>query len=66
MSNSSAGKIVVGLGSVARYEQLQMMNDIQPLGDIAYYLHYVEDILAQNPNCKFVCIKRDREKTVRS
>jgi hypothetical protein len=39
MSNSSTGKIVVGLGSVARYEQLQMMNDIQPLGDIAYYLH---------------------------
>ena len=53
--------------SVARYEQLQTMNKIQLLGDIAYYyLHYVEEILAQNPHCKFVCIRRDREQTVRS
>lgn len=53
--------------SVARYEQLQAMNEIQLLGDIAYYyLHYVEEILSQNPNCKFVCIKRDREQTVAS
>lgn len=37
------------------------------MGDIAYYyLTYVDDILAINPDVKFVCIKRDKQQTVDS
>ncbi len=37
------------------------------VGDVAfYYLPYVELIAAQLPNTRFVCLRRDREETVRS
>ena len=53
--------------SVKTYEQLQKMDAINIIGDIAfYYLRYVEDILAINKNVRFVCIKRDKAKTVGS
>lgn len=53
--------------SVASYAKLQSMQQPKLLGDIGfYYLNYVEDILSLVPECKFVCIRRDREQTVRS
>lgn len=53
--------------SVSTYEQLQRMQRVDLIGDIAfYYLNYVEDILALNENVRFVCIKRDRSETIRS
>jgi hypothetical protein len=53
--------------SVATYQRLQALGELNLLGDIAfYYLHYVDDLLAVEPGCRFVCIKRDREQTVAS
>jgi len=53
--------------SVETFEKLQGLPRVRLLGDIAYYyLSYVGDILEQVPQCKFVCIKRDREQTVAS
>ncbi|MEM9253831.1 MAG: hypothetical protein AAGA91_00205 [Pseudomonadota bacterium] len=53
--------------SVHTYERLQAMGPVRLIGDIAYYyLNYVEDILRCVPECKFVCIKRDRTATVDS
>lgn len=53
--------------SVKTYGHLQQMADVDLIGDIAfYYLHYVDDILALNPAVRFVCIRRDREDTIRS
>jgi len=53
--------------SVTTYRRLQQMEELNLIGDIAfYYLNYVEDILAVLPECRFVCIKRDRAKTIAS
>lgn len=53
--------------SVETYNKLQDMPQLNLIGDIAfYYLNYVEDILQVDPECIFVCIKRDRAKTVSS
>lgn len=53
--------------SVETYDRLQVMPEVNLLGDIAYYyLSYVEEILAVSPGVRFVCIKRDREQTVAS
>lgn len=53
--------------SVQKYKELQTIQEIHLLGDIAYYyLNYVEDILAINQQVRFVCIKRDRTQTVNS
>jgi hypothetical protein len=53
--------------SVKSYTHLQGMEQVLLMGDIAYYyLKYVDDILAINPNVRFVCIKRDKSKTVDS
>lgn len=53
--------------SVGKYAELQQMDDVEIMGDIAfYYLRYVEDILAITKNVRFVCIKRDKAKTVES
>lgn len=53
--------------SVATYAKLQTMQQPMLLGDIGfYYLTYVEDILALQPECKFVCIRRDKEQTIQS
>lgn len=53
--------------SVKTYGRLQEMTEVDLIGDIAfYYLNYVADILAINPDVRFVCIKRDREDTIRS
>jgi hypothetical protein len=55
------------ISSVETYNKLQQMPEVRLLGDIAYYyLSYVEDILKEVPEAKFVCIKRDREQTVAS
>lgn len=36
-------------------------------GDVGcYWLNYVEPLLELHPNSKFICLQRDREKTVRS
>ena len=49
------------------YDQLCRMPKVRLLGDIAfYYLAYVEAIAAHNPNVRFVCLRRQREDTVRS
>ncbi|GAB5450526.1 MAG: hypothetical protein Hals2KO_08540 [Halioglobus sp.] len=53
--------------SVDSYTRLQQMQSVNLIGDIAfYYLSYVEEILRLFPQCKFVCIQRDREETVQS
>jgi len=53
--------------SVATFHKLQQMPSVRLLGDIGfYYLNYVEDILERAPQCKFVCLRRDREETVQS
>ncbi len=53
--------------SVTTYRKLQQMSEVKLLGDIAYYyLNYVGDILEVEPDCRFVCLKRDREQTVAS
>lgn len=53
--------------SVDAYHRLQSMAQVSLLGDIAYYyLNYVDAILEQVPQARFVCIKRDREQTVAS
>lgn len=53
--------------SVETYSHLHDLPDVRLLGDIAYYyLSYVEDILQLAPDCRFVCIKRDKEQTVES
>ena len=53
--------------SVETYHKLQRMAQVKLLGDIAYYyLSYVGEILELVPQCRFVCIKRDREQTVES
>lgn len=53
--------------SVATYERLQTLPEIRLIGDIAYYyLNYVKELLEAVPECRFVCIKRDREATVAS
>ncbi len=53
--------------SVETYGKLQQMSEVRLLGDIAYYyLNYVGDILNVEPECKFVCLKREREQTVAS
>jgi len=53
--------------SVATYAELQKMESVGLLGDIAYYyLTYVDEILAVNQNVRFVCIKRDRHETIES
>jgi hypothetical protein len=53
--------------SLNTYNKLQSLDQINILGDIAYYyLKYVDDILASNSLVKFVCIKRDKTDTVNS
>lgn len=53
--------------SVASYQRLQEMPRVSLIGDIAYYyLNYVSQMLAVDPDCVFVCIRRDREQTVAS
>lgn len=49
------------------YDELSAMKSVSLLGDIAhYYLSYVEDIIALELPVRFVCLKRDREKTIAS
>jgi hypothetical protein len=53
--------------SVSTYDRLQRMSEVNLIGDIAYYyLNYVADLLAIDAECRFVCIKRDREQTISS
>jgi len=53
--------------SCETYARLQAMDEVRLLGDIAYYyLNYVGDILALVPECRFVCIRRDKAATVAS
>ncbi len=49
------------------YDELCKMPHLNLIGDIAfYYLTYVEKIAAHNSNVRFICLKRDRSKTVQS
>jgi hypothetical protein len=49
------------------YDELCRMRRVRLIGDIAfYYLTYVERLARHNPNVRFVCLRRDREKTIRS
>lgn len=53
--------------SIATYQKLQQMQQVNIIGDIAfYYLNYVEELLGVAPEIVFVCIKRNREETVSS
>ena len=53
--------------SVNTYQKLQEQEEINIIGDIAYYyLLYVDDILKVNNAVKFICIKRDKTQTVNS
>jgi len=53
--------------SVLTYEKLQRMPEVKLIGDIAYYyLNYVGELLGVDPDCRFICIKRDRQQTISS
>lgn len=53
--------------SITTYKKLQSMPQLNLIGDIAfYYLNYVDDLLRIDPECFFICIKRDRGQTVSS
>lgn len=53
--------------AASRYEQLKTMSSVDMIGDIAhYYLRYVDEIIAHDADVKFVCLKRNREKTIAS
>jgi hypothetical protein len=53
--------------SVKTYNKMQDLPKVNLIGDIAYYyLSYVDDLLEIDPECFFICIKRDREKTIDS
>lgn len=53
--------------SVNTLKELQVQKEVNIIGDIAYYyLLYVDDILKVNDRVKFICIKRDKTKTVNS
>ena len=50
-----------------RYSDLLAMSRVRLIGDIAhYYLRYIDDIYAIDNDVKFICLKRDREKTIES
>ncbi len=49
------------------YDGLCQMREVRLIGDVAfYYLNYVELIAAHNSNVRFICLRRDREQTIRS
>jgi len=49
------------------YDELCQMSKVRLIGDVAfYYLSYVELIAAHNRNVRFICLRRDREQTIRS
>jgi len=49
------------------YERLSSLCEVRLIGDVAfYYLTYVEAIAAHNGNVCFICLRREREKTVES
>ena len=53
--------------SVTTYQKLQDMQEVSLIGDIAYYyLTYVDDLLRVAPECRFLCIRRDRAQTIAS
>lgn len=58
----------LGRGVAAKaYDELCAMKRVRTIGDIAfYYLSYVEAIAARNANVRFICLKRNKEATVRS
>jgi len=58
----------LGRGMAAKaYDELCTMKRVRLIGDIAfYYLSYVEAIAAHNPNVRFICLKRDKDATVKS
>jgi len=62
--------LTVDLGravAAKRYDELCKMPRVRLIGDIAfYYLSYVDAIVARNANVRFVCLKRDKDATVRS
>lgn len=47
--------------------RLKALAEVRGIGDVAhYYLPYVETILAQAPQARFPCLRRDREEVVES
>lgn len=53
--------------SAQAYDALCRMRGVRLIGDVAfYYLTYVEAIARHNPNVRFICLRRDREKTIAS
>jgi hypothetical protein len=53
--------------TIEPYESLSKMEKVDLIGDIAmYYISYVSDILKENPETRFVCLKRDKDATVQS
>lgn len=50
-----------------RFARIRRMRDGQLLGDVAsFYLPYVEDVIAVEPNVRIICLKRSREEVIRS
>lgn len=53
--------------SVKSYAKLVQKKNVELIGDIAhYYLSYVDTIAKLNSNVRFVCLKRNKEDTVKS
>ena len=49
------------------YDQLCRLRQVRLIGDVAlYYLSYVEEIAAHNPNVRFICLRRERQATIES
>lgn len=70
LDGGDPSKLIVDLSRqvvMEAYDKLCKTDNVKLIGDIAfYYLSYVEAIAERNPNVRFVCLKRDKEKTVRS
>jgi hypothetical protein len=53
--------------SARAYDELCSMKQVRLIGDIAfYYLNYVELLAKHNRNVRFICLRRDRQQTIRS
>lgn len=47
--------------------RLHQLSEIATIGEIGfYYLSYVEQIIAKNPDVRFPCMRRDKTETIRS
>ncbi|MEM7044980.1 MAG: hypothetical protein AAF543_19405, partial [Pseudomonadota bacterium] len=70
LDGNDPSMLTVDLGreiNVATYESLCRKKNVRLIGDIAfYYLSYVEMMIEHQKNVRFICLKREKHKTVES